>query len=206
MESVIIYDHYNQPWKIQEGDPLYAEAKAAVDNSPNDMKIYWPLDKLAMHRGWGWWTVFKNLDSFEQELRGMMDDPYSTRLYDWNKEYTPVELRDLLQKFGSHLATLHRLEGRITAQCVALKQGYQTGIKVALTRTDSRETTVSGREAEILANNDLFSNTKKIEIDNEALLEMIKGWRNAYQIAWETVSRIITLSGQEVAIQTSRHN
>lgn len=204
LSYVIIFDNYQQPWKVEQDNPLYAEAKAATDAAGTE-PVVWPIAKLVEGRGWGWWVVFKNLDQFELDLEQLVPNPGKQRLVDITREYTPTELSDILQAFGSYLATIHHMEGMIEAQCHALKEGLRTGLAVAATELESRTTTQSGREAEILASNDLFRHTRKMQIDHEATLLLLKGWRESYETAWSTISRIISLRIGEVSLSTGRH-
>lgn len=204
MPFVHIEDQYQQKWKIQEDDPLWEEAKAAVE-SADDGKVVWPIQKLSENRGWGWWTVFKSLDEFVEYLKRFVPDPSEERLVAIDKEYNPIELQDLLQKFGSCLSILYREEGILEAHCVALKESYKAGISVAIAQSESKATTHIGKESEILAENNTFRNTRKLQIVAESQLELIKGWRHSYEWAWDTISRIISLRLGEASIATGRH-
>jgi hypothetical protein len=200
-DKVVIFDDYGQKWNIFPDDSLYEEAKQAVEQSSG--KVVWPLEKITEHRGYGWWSTFKKLDEFESDLEKQIPNPGKQRLLDIDKEYLPFELRDLLQRFGSYIATLHHLEGMVEAQCLTLKEGFKTGMSVAITQLESPEATVSGRESQVLATNELFRQTKRMQIDNEAILALLKGWREAYETAWNTTSRLITLAVGEAQLQRS---
>lgn len=198
---VTIYDEYGQPWKVTEGDPLWKEAEEAMTKGE---KIYWPLKKITEYRGYGWWSTFKTLDEFEAELDKLVPNPANTRQIELDQEYTPEELRNLLQHFGSYLTTLNGLEARAEAQCHALKEGFNTGIKIAVANAADKKGTVSAREGDVLAASDLFKHTKRMQIDNESVLLLIKGRRSAYEEAWATTSRLISLMLGEVQLQTPR--
>jgi len=154
--------------------------------------------------GWGWWTVFNKIDEFEKELSRLVPNP--DHILNTNKEYTPNELRDLLQRFGSYLSTLHNLEGKMEAQSHAVKEGYKAGMSVAVAKSESKATSVSGKENEVLANNEIFKDAKRMQIDYECQLLLLKGWRQAYEQGWATVSRLITITIGEANLQTSRYN
>lgn len=56
MESLVVWDEFNQSHRIEEGEPLWNDARAAYDaasatqtESPNGStpKIIWPLSKIA---------------------------------------------------------------------------------------------------------------------------------------------------------------
>lgn len=204
MNSVIVYDEYSQPWKVLEDDILYSEALAAQEKSKNQ-RIIWPLKKITEYRGWGWWTVFKDIDEIEIDLEKLMVHPGKERLIEIGKEYNPTELRDMLQTFGSNVSTLHVIEGKISGHCHGLREGFKTGMAIAIARLDSKAATITAKENEILDKQELFRDTKKLQIKNEACLELVQGWRKAYENAWSTVSRIISLEIGEASLQTGRH-
>lgn len=203
MAHVIIYDEYDQPWKLFEDDELYQEA--VEQSSGVEGRIIWPLSKIVSGRGYGWWTTFKKIDEFEADLEKMVPHPVKSRLIDIDKEYLPSELSDLLQKFGSYLAILHHTEGVIEAQCHALKEGFKTGLSVATARHESKATAVTAKEAEVLAGNELLKQTRRLQINNEACLIIVKSWRQSYEQAFATASRLVTLMLGEAQLQTTRY-
>lgn len=147
----------------------------------------------------------EKLDEFQKSLEMLVPNPSGYRLLDLNREYTPQELRDLLQKYGSYVATLCSLEGRLEAESVLVDKGFKTGLAVAITQLDPKAT-VSAREAEILATNDTFRDLKKLQIYNEAYMALLKGWKDAYTQAYTTVSRLISLLLGEVEHLSLRSN
>lgn len=202
-QAIVIYDQFDQAWRIFEEEELFEEAKLAVAQA-NGQKVYWPLAKLVEKRGYGWWTTFKRLDEFEADLAKVVPNPGSGRLLDLYKEYTPDEMRSMLQCYGSYISTLHHTEAMIEAQYIALKQGLKTGMNVMVSQYQGSQTTIAGKEGEIISDNELMRNTRRMEIDHEAFLTLIKGWREAYQQAWSTISRIISLKIGESSLQSDR--
>lgn len=210
-EFVVIHDNYGYPWRVEEDNPLYQQAKTALQNAPKTVadgaeppKVYWPLAKLVEGRGWGWWTVFHSMEEVEQELEKIMPHPAKVALIE-EREYTPTELQDILQMLGGHLALLHSLVGKNIGSVHALKEGYNAAIKVGLVDVETSETTVTGKEGQLLFGNELLRETKRRQIQSEAVLAMLKGWIDAYDIAWQTVSRVITLRMGEASLSTGRH-
>lgn len=147
----------------------------------------------------------QKVDKFEEDLGKLVPNPRYQRLIQIEREYTPTELSDLLQQFGSYLATLHATEGKIESECHLLKEGYKTGMSVAVAKTETSATTLAGKEAEVLVGNEGFREIRKMQIENEAILVTIKGWRLAYEAAYASISRIISLAIGEVTLQTGRH-
>jgi hypothetical protein len=147
----------------------------------------------------------EKLDEFQKSLEMLIPNPSNYRLLDLNREYTPQELRDLLQKYGSYVATLCSLEGRLEAESVLVDKGLKTGLAVAITQLDPK-TTIAAREAEVLASSDTFRDLRKMQIYNEAYSALLKGWKDAYQQAYTTVSRLISLLLGEVEHLSLRSN
>lgn len=151
-------------------------------------------DVLMPEEDYGWWKTFEKMDATKDDLKNMgIPNPAGTRLIDWDKQYSPPELRDMLQRFGSYLSILYGLEGEIEGQCHALKEGYKTGVQVAMVRSESAAKTIKDREGEVISGNELFLSTKRMEIDNESILKLVQGYRKAYESAYNTISRLITL-------------
>lgn len=148
----------------------------------------------------------EKLDEFQKSLEMLVPNPSAYRLLDLNREYTPQELRDLLQKYGSYVATLCSLEGRLEAEYVLVDKGLKTGLAVAVSQLDSKTSTVSGREAEIYASNEMFRDLKKLQIYNEAYSSLLKGWKDAYLQGYSTVSRLVSLLLGEVEHLSLRSN
>lgn len=136
--------------------------------------------------------TYQKLDALVVDLEKIAPNPTKYRLIDLNKEYTPQELRDLLQKFGSYLSSIHPIEARIEAECHAIKEGLKTGLSIAVARAE-KEGTVKDREAHILSTNEALKKTRMLQIDNESSLIIVQGWRKAYEAAYTCVSRIVTL-------------
>lgn len=208
MELILVYDEYDQRWQIFEDDLLYEKVKSDWDlevaKGNENPKLVYPIKYLTEHRGWGWWTVWAALDQIELSLEQHMPNPSKIALIE-EREYTPTELQDLLQKLGGHLATLHTLLGKNYATAHSLKEGFKGAIRVGMVDMETKETTIAGKEAELMAHSELLRQTKRIEIQSEASISLLKGWVDAYETAWQTISRIITLRMGEASLSTGRH-
>lgn len=193
MESVIIYDEFNQPWRIYEDDRQWPEAKKNVEENEG-RDVFWPMVKLMEGRGYGWWTAFKRIADLEKELEQMgIPDPGKYRLIQVDHQYTPDELRKLLQSFGGYLANLYAIEAKLLAQKLALEKGMKTGLQVAMVRIENKKSTVKDREGEVLSENELLLNTRRLEIDTGSAYELASGWRKSYESAYNAASRMISL-------------
>lgn len=209
MKFIIVHDEYDQRWKIFEDDgAIYLEAERQfneLNQLVDNPKIVWPIRFLTENRGWGWWTVWAAVDEVEKSLETFMPNPAKTLLIE-EREYTPTELQDLLQKLGSHLATLHSLLGKNYATAHALKEGFNGAVKVGIAQLEGSKTrTVKDKEGQLMAGNELLRQTKRMQIQSDSVAIMLKGWVDSYEIAWQTISRIITLKMGEASLQTGRH-
>lgn len=146
--------------------------------------------------------AFNKLEDLIKELEKICPDPAKGRIIDIEKEYTPQELRDLLQKFGSYLSSLHTIEAKIEAQCHAIKEGLKTGISLSVSQMENKAT-IKDREANLLASNESLRELKRMQIYYESYLTLVQGWRQAYHSAYSTISRLITLMLGEIQIETS---
>lgn len=148
-------------------------------------------------------NTYQKLDALVLDLEKIAPNPTKYRLIDLDKEYTPQELRDLLQKFGSYLSSIHPIEARIEAECHAIKEGLKTGLSIAVVK-EEKNGTIKDREAYVLSINEALKKTRMLQIDNESSLIIVQGWRKAYEAAYTCVSRIITLELGEMQFADSR--
>jgi hypothetical protein len=140
-----------------------------------------------------WENVFVEINNLEKNLSQEIPNPSKFYL-DLDKEYTPSELRDLIQHFGSYLALLTKRESIWEAQCHALKQSYDNGLAIAVALSDVKSSTAKGKEAQALANNELLIETKRMQISYESALIVVQGWRKSYEHLYALASRLITLT------------
>lgn len=147
----------------------------------------------------------KHLDTFKEQLSKLVPDPATTRFLIPDKEYMPVELRDFLQLFGGYLGTLYPIEAQIKADCHIVKEGLKTGLSVAMVNTEGKYSTVKDKESTVLAGNEILLHYRKLQIENEACLELISGWVKAYDALYTAVSRIISIQLGELTLNTGRH-
>lgn len=148
----------------------------------------------------------KSLDDFKESLGKMVPNPAACIWLEPNKEYMPVELRDFLQTFGGYLGTLYGIEGQIKAECHIIKEGLKTGLSVAMVNSEGKHPTVKDKEASVMAGNEMLLHYRKLQIQNEACLELVTGWRQSYDALYTAVSRIITIQMGELTLQTGRYN
>jgi len=200
-ESITIQDEYRQRWHCHPGDPLWPTAQEAQAKHPGEV-IFLPFALVAERRGWGWWTVFQ--DSAEWVKNLGVPEPNLETLPQGDNISTG-ELSELLQKFGAYLTYLETLMGQITSRRSTLKESYDAAMMVATSKLpDGSKLTERTKEATILQTNETLRQTKRLFIEEDAKLCIIKGLRDAYRICWDTCSRQITLRALEAQITTGR--
>lgn len=148
----------------------------------------------------------KEGEEFEKKLKEICPCPGETRLLELNKEYTNPELRDLLQRYGSYLASLRYNQAKLEAECNMLKKALKTGMSVAMMESKPEGNSLTEKEASILSSNEALKYGRKMEIKNEYYLDIINGWVDAYNDAYTAVSRIVSLQLADANLATERHN
>lgn len=143
--------------------------------------------------------TYGKLDALILDLEKIAPNPAKYRLIDLEREYTPQELRDLLQRFGSYLSSIHPIEARIEAECHAVREAMKTGVSVAMLTEEKG--TIKEKEASVLTHNDGLRLTRGLQIDCESSLILIQGWRKAFEAAYTCVSRLITLMLGELQME-----
>ena len=147
----------------------------------------------------------ERLEQFAAQLEELVPNPVKRRLINTEHEYTALELKDLLQMLGSHLATLTAVAGKLEAECHLLKETFKKDMSMALARNATSATQVAIKEGEILVINKELQQIKYMQIESEAFFLLVKSWRNAYDDAYTSISRIVTLEIGEISLQTSRN-
>lgn len=198
--QLIVRDEYNRDWKVLPGDPLWEQVKTMHEQGIDPIVL--PLALIAARRGWGWWTVFQDSTEWVQNL-GVPEPNLETLPQGDN--ISTGELSELLQKFGAYLTYLETLMGQITSRRSTLKESYDAAMMVATSKLpDGSKLTEKTKEATILQTNETLRQTKRLFIEEDAKLCIIKGLRDAYKICWDTTSRQITLRALEAQITTGR--
>lgn len=146
------------------------------------------------------------VDAFVVELAKICEDPSTVRLLKIGEEYTPEQLQELLQRYGSYIGSLINTEKKIGADIYLLKQSYRTGMDIAMAKEvfPATVTAQRTREAFILAKDEMgapYRTAKTLLIKEEACYQVVKGWREAYEAAYAAVSRIVSLVVGEQGMQ-----
>lgn len=188
-EFIIIYDQYGNSWHVDKQDKLWPEVLA--QHKAGEVPIRLPLNYITENRGWGWWTAFEkqvewisnlNLQEVNQEqLKGF-------------EEAGVDELTKALQWYGSWLGYLEAQVGVLLGRHVALKEGYESGLNVAMASLESGTAkTIKEKEGYVLASNVLLRQARYQLIETEVLLETARKHRDAFKTWWDTLSRIISV-------------
>lgn len=150
--------------------------------------------------------AYQQIEEFETKLKLICPSPNEVRLLELGKEYTNPELRALLQTFGSYLASLRALQGKISAEGNMLKKALKTGMAMATLAQHPEGSTVAEKEAKLLNDNVQLMHVRKMQIKSEMYLDIIKGWVDAYDDAYTAVSRIVSLQLGDESLATARHS
>lgn len=201
--KIHIRDEYGQSWLLDEYDVVYEEARLAKEMA-NGNEVVWHLQKILQNRGWGWWTVWANMEQVVEQLTQQIPDPNKVLLMEPGRDYALSELREKLQQFGGYLGFLNSLAGRIRGEENALNKGYKGAILVGT--SEMKAGTETAKEAHLLESSELLRQTKRLQINSESVLLMVEGWIKSYEKLWETTSRLITVQQIEAGITTNRHD
>ncbi len=163
--------------------------------------------------GWGWWTVHNRINDWLRATGSHVPwpDEHIVPGYTELSELTPGELATLLQRYGGYLTFLRAERGLIEGRAYGLSESYDSAMSVMkgmAARILKGTPTEAAKESWAL-NHEEFSEplriAKRNQIEHQAIIFTIKGMIDAYQGAWETVSRLITATGIEADLSTSRH-
>lgn len=200
--QIEVVDEHSQKWTVTPQDTVWEECLREYQKGDGSMPPLIPLAKIKDHMGWGWWTVFKNQEEFLANLGIPLPSHETLPIFE---DLLPQQLGDLLQKFGGYVTYLEPIIGGMTGRQIALKDGLAAAILVESAKLDDGKKTEKAKEAQIVAGSETLRRTKRMLIEQEALLATAKGIRDAYKQAYDTISRQISLKALEVELATSRH-
>lgn len=189
-ERITISDQYKNQWIVDKDDKLWPEVLEKW--KAGERTIVLPLAYITENRGWGWWTAFEkqiawlsetgiHMENKQEALVGLNEAPMDT-------------LSAYLMEFGSFLGYLEAQVGVLLGRHVALKEGYESGLNVAMSKLGKEAgTTIKEKEGHVLATNTLLRQTRYQLIEAEVLLETARKHRDAYKVWWDTCSRLISI-------------
>jgi Arc/MetJ family transcription regulator len=150
-------------------------------------------------------SEFPVLSQWEAYLESRVPSPIKNRLIQVDNEFTLSELKDMLQILGSHIATLVAIAGKQQAECHLLKETFKKSMSRALANHRSEATQVTIKEAEVLEASEVLQLIKDDQLESEACFMFTKSWVDAYEDAYTSISRIVSVELGEASLQTGRH-
>lgn len=190
-ERIVILDQYRNQWIVDQDDKIWPKV-LELHQAGND-PIVLPLAYITENRSWGWWTAFeKQITWLSEALDNRLEN--NQHMLKGLDEAPLEDLARAMQEYGSFLGYLEAQVGVLLGRHIALKEGYESGINVAMWKIGKDAgNTVKEREGAILATNSLLRQTRYQMIEIEVLLETARKHRDAYKIFWDSVSRIISI-------------
>lgn len=199
-DKIEVLDDYGQKWEVTPQDKLWG--KVLQEHQAGNEIVVIPLREIAQNKGFGWWTVLESIKKWMAEMN-MPPHPDMSKIPPPDA-MSPVDLNKLLVEYGAHLSRLEGAVGLLQGKYIALKEGLATGMAVATAKIDEPKVTEKSKEAKVMAGSETLRQTRRMQIETEAVLAAAKGMRDAYQRAWETVSRLISLWVNEATISGGR--
>jgi len=197
MIEATIQDEFGNTWTIKPEDALWPEVCKQIEEH-----VAFPVISLATirkHLGWGWWTA---LEAQRAWLEGC-GVPIPT-LSTLSLQNDAVSLSEALTRFGGYLTYLSAKIGELEGQQKAYQEGYSVAVMVG-TKDLPEKLAEKAKEAKVVAASETLRETKRRQIETEAIILAAKGLRDAYQNAWDTASRLVTLFVAESGLASSRH-
>ena len=196
--EIQIHDEIGQRWVVDKNDELWPEVLTLTDNGKRDAIL--PLSLIVSKRGWGWWSCFKTQDEWYKTIGVPVPDSH---VLDKAANASPAQLASMLQEFGSYLAFLEAQLGAIAGRRSALDAVYKAAVMVQ-TANIGGKTSEKAKEAQVLSENETLRQTKRLAIETDMLYETANGMCEAYQRAYDAVSRIVTVQTAEMQTQPHR--
>jgi hypothetical protein len=196
-ERIIIWDEYGGCWDITSENVLWPEVQKQLDAGVQNVIL--PLATIRQNLGWGWWTA---LEAQRAWLEGC-GVPAPT-LDTLSLQNDAVSLSEALSRFGGYTTYLSAKIGELEGQYKAYQEGYSVAVMVG-TKDLPEKLAEKAKEAKVVAASETLRETKRRQIETEAIILAAKGLRDAYQNAWDTTSRLITLFAAEAGLTSSRH-
>lgn len=195
-----IWDQFGQFYDIDNKNKLWDEALKR--SKAGEKRIDFPMAQITDAMEWGWWSCFNTQQKWLESCG--VPFPNHKTLFGL-EDASDYQLRKMLQEFGGHVMWLEANIGVMEGRLSALKSGYAAAVLVASGKSDDKKATGKSKEAEAIAGSETLRQTKRMQIEQETVLETAKGMLEGYKKAWETVSRVITSVVAERDMTTSRH-
>lgn len=199
-EFLNIQDDYGGVWKLTPEDgAIWTIALGEYAQGIDPVVI--PARILRNHRGWGWWTAIEGQIKWLEE--NGVPTPSTPSL---GLQNDSESLSTALQLYGGYITYLSAIIGSLEGSQQVLKDCYSSATMIATANLDDAEKlTERAKEAKVLTVDETLRETKRKQIETEAILATARGLRDGYQAAWDTVSRLISLFASEAGLATGRH-
>lgn len=203
LERIEVDDEFGQRWVVTPADSAWDRCVEEYRKNGNVAPVLLPLAVVRDHMGWGWWTVFKNQQEFINGLGIPLPSPDTLP---GAGDLTDETLREMLQRFGGYVVYLEGVMGNLAGRITALRDSLSTAVLVETAQLeDVRGATEKAKEARVMADSELLRRTKRMLIEEEALSAVVRGIRDAYKQAYDTVSRQVTLRSIEAGVTSNRY-
>lgn len=140
------------------------------------------------------------LAKFCTELGIFVPDPTPYRLIDPDADYTPEQLRALLQRFGAYISSLTAFFGKLESEHSLMEKNYKLSRKIMMGRYDGPSTTTLAERESQLLNTDQGQELIRLEQDvirSESSIIVVKSWINSYESAYTSISRVVAVMESE---------
>lgn len=163
-------------------------------------------------QGWGWWTAHERQNDYLRSISAHVPWPNEKIIPGHTEmaDYPPMLLKELLERYGGYLTFLRAERGLWEGKVYALHETYDsalTALKGQSLTELPKGATEAAKEAWALNHPDFsetLRQTKRLNIEWQGIVLTIKGLIDAYQGAWETVSRLVTAAGIEADLASNR--
>ena len=156
---------------------------------------------MSENSGWGWWSITATLDEMSQryDVDKLLKAPRPRGNIVPNiqniESASERELGEILSYCGSYVAYLNAEVGYLEGRLVAVRSSVTIAInkKISeLERDAVKKRLVASLEGEAIDSNELLKEGKRLEIELESQLRVALGYKNAWDLLWQTSSREIT--------------
>lgn len=197
-EEILVCDEFGTTWTIRPWNKLWPDVLVRYRWGEDPLMV--PLKIIRDNFGWGWWTVDEKVQQFINDLG--VPIPSLKTLPDFTN-MPLLDLVNLLQQYGAFLVFLEAQVGLISAKYLALRESLNSAVMVGAVELPDKMTE-KAKEARIIAGNETLRETRRMEVETQAQLAAAKGIRDAYQQAWDTVSRAISALTAEATMVAKR--
>lgn len=127
--------------------------------------------------------------------------PEPSKIIDISMDVLPSRIAEKMLEVGGYLAYLEYLLGQHEASHLIAKDATEYALTIGLIGTDPKAT-IKAREADLISRNAELQRELGYKTQQAALVEQVKGLRNAYRAQYDVLSRV--LAAKELEAEVSR--